>query len=245
MIRRTKKGRQCLHFLRNFPGRETDGRENTMILLERTSVMNLENAMRGARNPMNSWNRMDSGYDEEGVYVLGPNDLDLAGRLRRAGSDHRKFMRQIFVSVDITAPLYWWKEYDTYKVATVANSTSTMHRIHRKEFEMEDFSCDRMTENTREFMETVVNRLEEIRRRYLETKSKEDWYDLIQLLPSSYNQMRTCTLNYETLVNIYYARKDHKLSEWHDFCGWVRSLPYARELILGGDGECLSDTDKG
>ncbi len=204
-----------------------------MIRLERTSVMNLENAMRGARNPMNSWSRMDSAYDEEGNYVLGPNDLDLAGRLRRAGSDHRKFIRQIFVSVDITAPMYWWKEYDTYKVATVANSTSTMHRIHRKSFELEDFSCDQMTDETREFMELVVARLEQIRLRYLETKSRRDWYDLIQLLPSSYHQMRTCTLNYETLVNIYYARRNHKLEEWHVFCDWVRTLPYARELILG------------
>ncbi len=206
-----------------------------MIRLERTSVMNLENAMRGARNPLNSWNRMDSGYDEEGRYVLGPNDLDLAGRLRRAGSDHRKFIRQIFVSVDITAPLYWWKEYDTYKVATVANSTSTMHRIHKKTFEMADFSCERMTDATREFMETVVARLEQIRLRYLDTKSREDWYDLIQLLPSSYNQMRTCTLNYESLVNIYYARRNHKLNEWHEFCDWVETLPYAKELILGED----------
>ena len=188
-----------------------------MIRLERTSVMNLENAMRGARNPLNSWNRMDSGYDEEGRYVLGPNDLDLAGRLRRAGSDHRKFIRQIFVSVDITAPLYWWKEYDTYKVATVANSTSTMHRIHKKTFEMADFSCERMTDATREFMETVVARLEQIR------------------LRSSYNQMRTCTLNYESLVNIYYARRNHKLNEWHEFCDWVETLPYAKELILGED----------
>ena len=204
-----------------------------MIRLERTSVMNLENAMRGARNPMNSWSRMDSAYDEEGNYVLGPNDLDRAGRLRRAGSDHRKFIRQIFVSVDITAPMYWWKEYDTYKVATVANSTSTMHRIHRKSFELEDFSCDQMTDETREFMELVVARLEQIRLRYLETKSRRDWYDLIQLLPSSYHQMRTCTLNYETLVNIYYARRNHKLEEWHVFCDWVRTLPYARELILG------------
>ena len=204
-----------------------------MIRLERTSVMNLENAMRGARNPINSWSRMDSAYDEEGNYVLGPNDLDLAGRLRRAGSDHRKFIRQIFVSVDITAPMYWWKEYDTYKVATVANSTSTMHRIHRKSFELEDFSCDQMTDETREFMELVVARLEQIRLRYLETKSRRDWYDLIQLLPSSYHQMRTCTLNYETLVNIYYARRNHKLEEWHVFCDWVRTLPYARELILG------------
>ena len=203
-----------------------------MILLERTSVMNLENAMRGARNPMNSWARMDSAYDEAGNYVLGPNDLDLAKRLRKAGSDHRKFIRQIFVSVDITAPLYWWKEYDTYKVATVANSTSTMHKIHSKPFSLEDFSHDHMTPGTLAYMETVVEKLEEIRLRYLETKSKEDWYDMIQLLPSSYNQMRTCTFNYETLVNIYHARKNHKLREWHTFCDWIAGLPYGRELII-------------
>ncbi len=208
-----------------------------MILLERTSVMNLENAMRGARNPMNSWPRMDSGYDGEGNYVLGPNDLDLARRLRKAGSDHRKFIRQIFVSVDITAPLYWWKEYDTYKVATVANSTSTMHKIHSKPFSMDDFSHDHMTAGTLAYMETVVEKLEEIRRRYLETKSKEDWYDMIQLLPSSYNQLRTCTFNYETLVNIYFARRNHKLQEWHTFCDWIASLPYGKELIIAEEEE--------
>lgn len=203
-----------------------------MLKCERTSVMNIENAIRGARNPMNSWDRMDSSYDEEGDYVLGPNDLGLARRLRKAGSDHRKYIRQIFVSVDITAPLYWWKEYDTYKVSTVANSTSTMHKIHSKPFERNDFSHDHMTEQTLLFMDTVVAELEKIRLRYLETKSKEDWYDMIQLLPSSYNQMRTCTLNYETLINIYFARKNHKLLEWHTFCSWIESLPYAKELIL-------------
>lgn len=208
-----------------------------MIKLERTSVMNLENAMRGARNPMNSWGRMDSSYDENGQYVLGPNDLSLAVRLRKAGSDHRKFIRQIFVSVDITAPLYWWKEYDTYKVATVANSTSTMHKIHSKAFEREDFSVDHMTETTLEFMDTIIEKLEEIRLRYLETKSKADWYDMIQLLPSSYNQMRTCTFNYETLVNIYYARRNHKLAEWHTFCDWIQTLPYAKELIVAESEE--------
>ena len=202
-----------------------------MIKLERTSVMNLENAMRGARNPMNSWNRMDSFYDEDGNYVLGPNDLGLAKRLRRAGSDHRKQIRQVFVSVDITAPMYWWKEYDTYKVATVANSTSTMHKIHSKPFSMDDFSCDHMTDGTKKFMETVVAELENIRLRFKETKSKEDWYDMIQLLPSSYNQMRTCTFNYETLINIYRARKNHKLAEWHTFCDWIETLPYAEQLI--------------
>ena len=203
-----------------------------MIRLERTSVMNLENAMRGARNPLNSWARSDSYYDENHNYILGPNDLDLAKRLRRAGSDHRKFLRQVFVSVDITAPIYWWKEYDTYKVATTANSTSTMHKIHSKPFELEDFSYDHMTPDTLEFMKTVIERLEQIRLRFAAEKQKEDWYDLIQLLPSSYNQMRTCSLNYETLINIYHARKNHKLQEWHTFCGWIETLPYGKELIV-------------
>ena len=203
-----------------------------MIRLERTSVMNLENAMRGARNPLNSWARSDSYYDENHNYILGPNDLDLAKRLRRAGSDHRKFLRQVFVSVDITAPIYWWKEYDTYKVATTANSTSTMHKIHSKPFELEDFSCDHMTPDTLEFMKTVIERLEQIRLRFAAEKQKEDWYDLIQLLPSSYNQMRTCSLNYETLINIYHARKNHKLEEWHTFCAWIETVPYGKELIV-------------
>lgn len=207
-----------------------------MIQLERTSVMNMENAIRGARNPLNSWNRMDSSYDENGNFILGPNDLDLALRLRKAGSDHRKYVRQILVSVDITAPFYWWKEYDTYKIATVANSCSTMHKIHSKPFTMEDFSVDHMTPSTKEFMQTVVDKLEEIRLRYNETKNKEDWYDLIQLLPTNYNQMRTCTFNYETLINIYYARKDHKLAEWHTFCDWIKTLPYAEEIIVA-DGK--------
>lgn len=204
-----------------------------MITLERTSVMNLENAMRGARNPMNSWARSDSYYNEQGEYVLGENDLGLAVRLARAGSDHRKYLRMVFVSVDITAPLYWWKEYDTYKVATAANSTSTMHKIHSKPFTMEDFSHDHLTAGSLALLEQFVAELEKIRLRYLETKSKADWYDLIQLLPSSYHQMRTCTLNYETLINIYHARKAHKLQEWHTFCDWIRTLPYAKELIIG------------
>lgn len=204
-----------------------------MIKLERTSVMNLENAMRGARNPLNSWARTDSYYDEDGNYVLGENDLGLAMRLRKAGSDHRKYVRQIFVSVDITAPLYWWKEFDTYKVATVANSTSTMHKIHSKPFSIDDFSHDHMTPETLTFMQTVVDQLEAIRLKYMEEgKKKEDWYDMIQLLPSSYNQMRTVTMNYETLINIYFARRAHKLMEWHTFCDWIGTLPYAKEIII-------------
>lgn len=202
-----------------------------MLTLKNTSVMNFENAIRGARNPLNSWGRMDSHTEPDGSFIFGPNDLDLAMRLAKAGSDHRKYLRMIFVSVDVTAPLYWWKEYDTYKVATVANSTSTMHKIHSKPFSMDDFSCDHMTDGTKKFMETVVAELENIRLRFKETKSKEDWYDMIQLLPSSYNQMRTCTFNYETLINIYRARKNHKLAEWHTFCDWIETLPYAEQLI--------------
>ena len=202
-----------------------------MLTLKNTSVMNFENAIRGARNPMNSWGRMDSHTEPDGTFVFGPNDLDLAMRLAKAGSDHRKYLRMVFVSVDVTAPLYWWKEYDTYKVATVANSTSTMHKIHSKPFSMDDFSCDHMTDGTKKFMETVVAELENIRLRFKETKSKDDWYDMIQLLPSSYNQMRTCTFNYETLINIYRARKNHKLAEWHTFCDWIEILPYAEQLI--------------
>ena len=203
-----------------------------MLKCERTSVMNMENAMRGARNPMNSWDRADSYYDEEGNFHLGPNDMNLAKRLRLAGSDHRKFIRQIFVSVDITAPLYWWKEYDTYKVATVANSTSTMHKIHAKPFTLSDFSHDHMTEEGLKSLHRTVEDLERIRLRFIEGKKKEDWYTIIQLLPSSYEQMRTCTMNYESLINMYFSRKSHKLEEWHSFCDWIKSLPYAKELIL-------------
>ncbi|MBQ9921885.1 MAG: hypothetical protein IJO52_06840 [Clostridia bacterium] len=203
-----------------------------MLKIERISVMNLENAIRGARNPMNSWAKSDSYYDEKGNYVLGENDISLANKLCRAGTaDHRKFLRQIFVSMDITAPLYWWKEYDTYKVATVANSTSTMHKIHSKPFELSDFSCDKLTENSLKIFENYVAEMEKIRIKYVETKDKQDWYDLIQLLPSSYNQMRTCTLNYENFINIYYSRRHHKLDEWHVFCDVIEQMPYADLLI--------------
>lgn len=204
-----------------------------MITLERTSVMNMENAMRGARNPLNSWARGDSHINEQGEFVFGENDLQLAKRLCQAGNDHRKFIRQIFITVDITAPIYWWKEYDTYKVGTVANSTSTMHKIHAKPIELSDFSHDHLTEESERYLTAIVEYLESIRQRYVETKDKPYWYDLIQLLPESYNQMRTCTLSYETLRNIAHSRAGHKLDEWRvGFMEWMRTLPYADELIF-------------
>ena len=203
-----------------------------MLKVERISVMNMENAIRGARNPLNSWARMDSHYDEEGNFILGENDLSLASRLAKVGSDHRKFLRQIFVSMDITAPLYWWKEFDTYKVGTVANSTSTMHKIQAKAFERDDFSHDRMNEECLAVLDSVIAYLESERVRFNETKEKEPWHNMIQLLPSSYNQMRTVSMNYEVLINIYYARRSHKLAEWHTLCEAIEGLPYAEELIL-------------
>ena len=203
-----------------------------MIKIERVSVMNIENAIRGARNPLNSWGRSDSYYDEDGKYVLGPNDLDLAMRLAKAGNDHRKFLRQIFVSVDITAPLYWWKEFDTYKVGTVANSCSTMHKIHHKKFERADFSCEKMDEAALRVLDTVIDFMEAERVKFCEDKkNKQAWINMIQMLPTSYNQMRTVTLNYENLINMYYARRTHKLHEWHDLCDWIMTLPYAEQLI--------------
>ena len=203
-----------------------------MLKVERTSVMNMENAIRGARNPMNSWARMDSTYDENGSFVLGANDLDLAKRLAHAGTDHRKFLRQIFVSVDITAPLYWWKEFDTYKVGTVANSTSTMHKIHTKKFDRDDFSHDRLDEGGLVALDAVIAYLESEREKFVADKSdRQSWHNMIQMLPSSYNQMRTVTMNYENLINIYYARRAHKLAEWHVLCDWIMSLPYAQDLI--------------
>lgn len=209
-----------------------------MIKTERTSVMNFENAIRGARNPMNSWERMDSFTDADGNFVFGENDLSLATRLAKAGSDHRKFLRQIIVSVDITAPLYWWKEFDTYKVGTTANSCSTMHKIHSKPFSREDFSCDRLTDEGLKMLDSIIDFLEEERRQFVNDKDdRSHWHNMIQILPSSYNQMRTVTLNYENLVNIYYARRTHKLAEWHTFCDWIMSLPFAGELIAVKDGE--------
>lgn len=207
-----------------------------MLKVERTSVMNFENAIRGARNPMNSWAKMDSSYDAEGNFVFGENDIDLAKRLAKAGSDHRKFLRQIFVSVDITAPLYWWKEFDTYKVGTVANSCSTMHKIHTKPFSRDDFSHDRMTDDAIAVLDSLIEFLESERQKFSENKEeKSHWHNMIQLLPSSFNQMRTVTLNYENLIGIYYARRTHKLAEWHTLCDWIMSLPYAEDLIAVKD----------
>lgn len=210
-----------------------------MIKIERISVLNMENAIRGARNPLNSWGRMDSYYDENGNFILGENDLSLAHRLAAAGSDHRKFLRQIIVSMDITAPMYWWKEFDTYKVGTVANSTSTMHKIQAKEFSRDDFSCDRMSNEALAVLDNVIAFLEKQRVQFNETKDKAYWHDMIQLLPSSFNQLRTVSMNYEVLINIYYARRNHKLAEWHTLCDAIAELPYARELILVKDKAAL------
>ena len=237
-----------------------------MLKIENTEVLGWEAAIRGLRNPMNSWAKSDSAwhptentFDEDDVPVtiasgfrVGPNDLDLMKRLSKAGSTDAKYRRMINVTADVTAPLYWWKEYDTYKVGTVANSCSTMHKIHSKEFTMEDFSHDHLlnaecplfeftwdngmfARNVQpiDFLQNfIVPALNICRQKYLETKNKDYWWQMIQLLPSSYNQRRTIQLNYEVLAAIYPKRKDHKLDEWHTFCDWIRSLPYS-ELITG------------
>ena len=234
-----------------------------MIKFENTEVMGWEHAIRGMRNPMNSWEKSDSGkiywngtwytldpvirsyFTDYGMNLLiGPNDLDLMKRLRNAGTDHRKFMRMITVYVDITAPLYWWKEFDTYKVGTVANSCSTMHKIAAKEFTIDDFSWEHLfnEDNGEEdqehynlwldHMKLTVIMLNRARERYLETKDKKYWWQMIQLLPSSYNQKRTIMLNYEVLANMYHSRKNHKLDEWRTFCEWIKTLPYS-DIITG------------
>jgi len=213
-----------------------------MIKIEKTVVFGWESAIRGMRNPMNSWDKSDSrwdGFGEADGYCVGPTDLSLMKKLVNAGSDHSKFMRMINVTADITAPLYWWKEYDTYKVGTVANSCSTMHKIHDKEFTLDDFSHEHMWGNEDELdvdepigvLNIVIEALNTYRDYYLDSKNKEDWWQMIQLLPTSYNQKRTVQLNYAVLRNMYHSRKNHKLDEWHTFCEWVESLPYAKELI--------------
>ena len=243
-----------------------------MLKIENTEVVGFEAAIRGMRNPMNSWEKSDSGWDahippiilrnqvdweqwaeqykavqysDEYTYDIGPNDRDLMARLRNAGTDHRKFMRMIVVYLDITAPLYWWKEFDTYKVGTVANSCSTMHKIHAKEFTFDDFSHEKLINSAcMEIQEqhirispiqalaTTIECLNSYRDLYLQTKDKKYWWQMIQLLPSSYNQRRTVMLNYEVLANIYKSRCNHKLDEWHTFCDWIEGLPYS-ELIIG------------
>lgn len=233
-----------------------------MIKLEKTEVWGFEHAIRGMRNPMNSWGKSDSYeavdcgkcgiVDREGVcvpkehdcrpylcYEIGKNDLDLMRRLIAGGQPHRKFLRQIFVAVDIIAPLYWWKEFDTYKVGTTANSCSTMHKIQEKEFTFADFSCEHIGdvpncdpayENA---MECMIFALNEARHCFLDTKDKKYWWQMIQLLPTSYNQKRTVTMTYENLINMLEYRRGHKLDEWHDFCDWIVSLPYGNLLKEG------------
>lgn len=238
-----------------------------MLKIENTKVVGWEEAIRGMRNPMNSWANSDSGwdydyfdnaknydsgicvdYDGDDSYFIGPNDANLMMRLRNAGTDHRKFMRMITVYMDITAPLYWWKEYDTYKVGTVANSCSTMHKISAKEFTLDDFSHEHLTGETDgllvnadgkafmcsayDFCQITCDVLNHYRNKFLETKDKKYWWQMIQLLPSSYNQLRTVMLNYEVLANMYKSRKNHKLDEWRTLCEYIKAFPYS-ELITG------------
>ena len=225
-----------------------------MIKIEETNVIGWEAAIRGMRNPMNSWDKSDSEViqewpEDQKVLKIGPNDLSLMIKLYNAGTDHRKFMRMITVYVDITAPLYWWKEFDTYKVGTVANSCSTMHKIHAKEFTLKDFSTERLyTPMAEAAFDGIIDALNNARENFLECtiskyatsvecaeSKKHYWDEMIQLLPSSYNQRRTVMLNYEVLANIYKSRKNHKLDEWHTFCDWIESLPYFKAICLGGD----------
>lgn len=235
-----------------------------MIKFENVDVVGWEHAIRGMRNPMNSWDRSDSGWNakynaktekERSEYIevqteydyeyhVGPNDQNLMMKLRNAGTDHRKFMRTITVYVDITAPLYWWKEFDTYKVGTVANSCSTMHKITEKVFTIEDFSCEHLFCDELALLKIIIDQLNENRDEYIDAcriykdsdKIREFknniWWQMIQLLPSSYNQKRTIMMNYEVLANIYKSRKDHKLDEWKELCTWIESLPFS-ELITG------------
>ena len=227
-----------------------------MIKVEKIETYGWEAAVRGMRNPMNSWDKSDSEFEYQRYnsetedfdcfpcVKIGENDLALMKKLVSAGSDHRKFLRQIMVSMDITAPLYWWKEFDTYKVGTVANSCSTMHKIHAKEFTLDDFSHEHLIDDEPipgrvyspfGMLDATINNLNKCREMFLTTKDKRWWYSMIQLLPSSYNQLRTVTLNYEVLLNMYHARKDHKLDEWRKFCEVIAELPYFKDFIDKGD----------
>ena len=207
-----------------------------MIKIEKTEIFGWEASIRGLRNPMNSWDKSDSTflpvYAQPAEYVpeIGYNDLSLMKKLSNAGSDHAKFLRMINVTCDITAPLYWWKEYDTYKVGTVANSCSTMHKIHAKEFEISDFSWEHLNERSIRVLEAVIEELNFNRNAFIKTKDKRYWHQMIQLLPTSYEQKRTVQLNYQVLKNIYFARRNHKLDEWHTFCDWIEELPYFKEI---------------
>lgn len=205
-----------------------------MIKIENTEVYGFEAAIRGMRNPMNSWDKSDSRWADIGrgipYYEVGSNDLTLMKQLVKAGTDHSKFMRMINVTLDITAPLYWWKEFDTYKVGTVRNSCSTMHKIHSKEFEVSDFSTDHLNLDSMEVLKKTIELLIYYRDQFIETKCKNAWWQMIQLLPSSYNQRATVQLNYAVLRNMYHSRKNHKLDEWREFCEWIEGLPYS-ELI--------------
>ena len=210
-----------------------------MLTIENAETFGWEAAIRGMRNPKNSWSKSDSRWsspDENGTdaprFIVGENDLKLASALANSGSDDGKFLRMIHVQLDVTAPLYWHKEADQYKVGTVTDSCSTMHKIHAKEFTMDDFSHEHLYSPLHDLKPTV-DLLNVYRERFLDTKDKEDWWQLIQLLPSSYNQRRTWDLNYAVLRNIYNARRNHKLDEWHTLCDWIETLPYAKELICG------------
>ena len=224
-----------------------------MLKIENAEVMGWEHAIRGMRNPKNSWDKSDSIFEKHELEdwphdivktfdKLGSNDLNLMTTLRNTGTDHRKFMRMITVYLDITAPLYWWKEFDTYKVGTVANSCSTMHKLTSKEFELDDFSHEHLIVASINSLKRTIEDLNACREAYLSDEikdpewKKEIWWQMIQLLPSSYNQKRTVMLNYEVLANIYKSRKNHKLDEWHTFCDWIESLPYS-ELITGKEGK--------
>lgn len=218
-----------------------------MIKIENIDVYGFDAAIRGMRNPLNSWDKSDSGlvvmnpgdvefgYEPNYEYIVSENDLKLMKKLSKAGNDHAKFLRMIDVTCDITAPLYWWKEYDTYKVGTVANSCSTMHKIHAKEFTLDDFSHEHLCGMAIATLERVIDNLNLERGHYVITKDKDCWWQMIQLLPSSYNQKRTVQLNYQVLKAMYFARKDHKLDEWRTFCKYLETLPYFKEICIGED----------
>lgn len=209
-----------------------------MIKVENIDTWGFEHAIRGMRNPLNSWDKSDSEFSYMYGYCLdvdiGKNDLELMRKLYKAGTEHRKYLRQIFVSMDITAPLYWWKEFDTYKVGTVSNSCSTMHKIAAKEFELDDFSCEHLSNNSIKVLNHTIKCMNDYREDFLKDKEKHNWWQLIQLLPSSYNQRRTITMNYENVVTMIKQRTGHKLDEWNDFVDTLRSLPYIEE-IMGND----------